>query len=266
MIKKLDSKKYAQKTLGGARLVILIATCLVLSACINTLDSSAQKVDPKKQLDTHVQLGLTYLQRNNRDLARSHLLKALELNKNYAPMHNGLAILYLREGEAELAEEHYKTAIKEDSAFSMARNNYGTFLYDRGRFQEAYKQFEIAGNDLSYDRRDMALYNLGRTGMKLHNEEKAEGALTHALNINPRLNLAMLELAEIKLNKEQYPEAKRYLDMFASASRHTPRSLLMGISIERTFGNKDQEASYILQLKNLHPYSREYLEYKQSVE
>ena len=32
------------------------------------------------------------------------------------------------------------------------------------------------------------------------------------------------------------------------------------------FGNKDKEASYALALRNLHPYSQEYLEYKKALQ
>ncbi|HEY0894045.1 MAG TPA: type IV pilus biogenesis/stability protein PilW, partial [Cellvibrio sp.] len=42
-------------------------------------------------------------------------------------------------------------------------------------------------------------------------------------------------------------------------------ALLLGIRLERVFGNKDKEASYLLVLKNRFPYSKEYLEYKQTM-
>jgi type IV pilus assembly protein PilF len=38
---------------------------------------------------------------------------------------------------------------------------------------------------------------------------------------------------------------------------------MLGIQLEKVFGNKDKEASLALILKNNFPYSKEYLEYKQ---
>ncbi|HEY7884529.1 MAG TPA: type IV pilus biogenesis/stability protein PilW, partial [Cellvibrionaceae bacterium] len=46
-------------------------------------------------------------------------------------------------------------------------------------------------------------------------------------------------------------------------ARPVPQVLLLGIKIERIFGNNDKEASYALMLKNLYPYSPENLEYTQ---
>ena len=75
-------------------------------------------------------------------------------------------------------------------------------------------------------------------------------------------NPAAIELAELYFEDRVYPDAKKYLDIFGANSRQSARSLWLGIRLERIFGNKDKEASYALALKNLHPYSKEYLEYK----
>ena len=72
-------------------------------------------------------------------------------------------------------------------------------------------------------------------------------------------------LVELNFQKKEYAESKRFLDQYASLRNHTARSLLLGIRIERIFGNKDKEASYALLLKNRYPYSKEYLEYKQTM-
>src|SRR5690606_27000557 len=93
---------------------------------------------------------------------------------------------------------------------------------------------------------------------------RAESALKHALTLDPSQDRAMIELAEIYFNQENYAEAKRYLDMYGKTTRHSARSLWLGIRLERIFGNRDQEASYALALKNLHPYSQEYLQYRQA--
>lgn len=256
-----------RKVLVGLRGLCALLLVFALSACVNTLDQQEEEqVDTDKALESYVQLGLNYLQSNNRDLARYHLNKALEMDSDYAPALQGFALLYQSEGEPELAEKNFKAAIKKDPGFSMARNNYGTFLYDHNRYEDAYKQFDTASQDLKYERRDVALYNLGRTAVKLDKYEKAQSSLINALNLNPRLAPVMLELAEIKFNQKEYSEAKRYLDMYTKTTRQTSRSLWLGIRLERIFGNQDKEASYAMQLKNMHPYSKEYLEYKQSTE
>src|SRR5690606_15258264 len=140
-----------------------------------------------------------------------------------------LALLYQMEAMNDMAERHFKRAIRADRDFARARNNYGTFLYDQERYKEALTQFDLAAKNLNYNRRPVALVNLGRTALKLGDIERAESALTHALVLDPSLDRAMIELAEIYFEQKNYVEAKRYLDMYGEATRHSARSLWLGI-------------------------------------
>ncbi len=239
---------------------------LFLSGCVTTVTGGTNREkNPEKALTSHVQLGLNYLRVKNRESARFHLEKALELDKRSAAANDGMALLYQLEGENELAEKYFKAALKADSDFSRSRNNYGSFLYQKERFTEAYKEFEKASSDLGYDARPTALVNLGRTALKLNDIDRAEAAFSHSLSLNPRNPAAIVESAEIAFNKQDYAEAKRLIDQYGKLTRHSARTLWLGIRLEQIFGNRDQEASYGLQLKSLHPYSKEYLEYKQSL-
>lgn len=249
----------AAKRLG----VLLLAWSLV--ACVSTLPENGSETDLDSALETYVQLGLGYLRSGNRDSARLNFRKALDIDKRSSGAHDGMALLYQLEAMNELAEEHFKKAIRADRNFSRARNNYGSFLYEHGRYQEAYDQFDRASDNLSYSRRPIALVNLGRTALKLGNLDRAESTLKHALALDSESTVAMVELAEINFNRGDYPEAKKYIDMYGEHSRHSARTLWLGIRLERIFGNRDREVSYALALKNLHPYSQEYLRYKQSL-
>ncbi|MFC6980513.1 tetratricopeptide repeat protein [Microbulbifer taiwanensis] len=161
-----------------------------------------------------------------------------------------------------VAESHFKKALRYDSGFSMARTNYGVFLYQQERYEEALEQFERASQDLTYNRRSYALANYGRTAVKLGKVEEAEQAYTRALALDADLPQALLELAELKFNAGDYPQAKHYLDRYSAENRQIPQSLWLGIRIEKIFGNRDKERSYALALKNLYPYSAETLKYQ----
>lgn len=244
----------------------VVALVAVLAGCVTTTTGgSSVKIDKQKALQTHVQLGLSYLRQKDIDLARHHFNKAYAIDRNAKGAHNGRALLYQLEGELELAESTFLKALKVDPDFTQARNNYGGFLYGQKRYSEAYEQFEKASRDLDYPRRAIALLSLGRTALKLGRTERAEAAFNQALILHPRLAPAMVELAEIHFAKEEFAQSKKYLDQYDSVARQSPRSLWLGIRIERIFGNRDKEASYALALKNLHPYSKEYLEYQHSL-
>lgn len=245
----------------------IVLSCLVLlSACVESQDPASRVVDRQQAVDDFVSLGMAYLQRGNRDASRRNFEKAFDLQPNAKAAHNGIGLLYQLNGETALAEASFQRAIKTDAKYSQARVNYGAFLYQQERYQEAFDQFKLASEDLEYNNRPLSLAYLGRAALRLGDKIRAKSAFEHSLNLDSSLALSQIELAEIHFDDKEYPEAKKYLDQYIADQKSSARSLWLGIRIERIFGNKDKEASYVLALKNLHPYSNEYLAYKNLIE
>lgn len=243
-----------------------LLSSVLLSGCVTEFDKPRNvSIDKDKALELHISLAEGYIQKKNRDSARHHIEKAFNLNKNSVAAIATLAALYDLEGEPVRAEESYKKALKLDKKYTKGRNSYGLFLYRQKRYEEALVEFELAAADLAFSGRAEVLVNVGRTSAKLGNQVRAESAFSHAAVLDPKLAPPYLELAEIYLLKKEYAEAKQSLDQYSALRQHSARSLLIGIRIERVFGNKDKEASYGLVLKNRFPYSKEYLEYKRTL-
>lgn len=242
-------------------LIVIVAFTLV--SCITTMDKEAIKVDPDKALASHIQLGLGYLAESNLDSARFHINKAAEMDSDNPGMLNARALLYQMEGEPQLAEKSFKKALSEDRKFTQARLNYATFLYGAKRYKEAYENYEIASDDLNYKRRAVALYGVGISAKEIGKHERAIAAWKHSVLLQSNLAPSLIELADYYFQQGDYALTKQYLTQHDQVTRSTARSLWLGIRIERIFGNKDKESSQVLSLKNLFPYSQEYLEYKQ---
>ena len=247
------------------KVTIIVIFALVVSSCITTTKGHVKpKVNKQKAHDTHIQLGLAYLQRDNREGSRRHFEKALSFDKKSPPAYNGIALLHQLTGEDELAEQSFKKSLELDNLFTDARVNYGRFLYEKKRYEEARDKFEQASEDLSYPKRPLVLAYIGQAALELNNPVRAKSAFEHALNLDNKLSLAMIELGELYFADKEYAKSKQYLDRYIKLSGRTSKSLWLGIRIERIFGNRDKEASYALALKNLHPYSKEYLLYKKN--
>ena len=250
------------------RRFITVTLCVTLVACVTSFDKPKRVVDKQGAVASNVQLGMTYLQQGARDRASRAFLKALDMDPNAAEAHQGMAILHQLNGEFEASEKRFKKALKTRSDFSKANIHfsYGRFLLEQDRLEDALVQFQAAGKEISYSRRAEAQYFVGRTQDALGRPKVARAAYEYALNLDERYAPAALEMAEIYFNEGEYARSKRFLDSYARNSKQSSRSLWLGIRIERIFGNKDKEASYALALKNLHPYSKEYLEYKRLTE
>lgn len=246
-----------------------VVAVAILAGCVSENQSKTGKavrqVNKDKALDLHIQLANGYIDKGNRESARHHLRKVSEIKKNSPEATEAMARLYQLEGEPRLAEETFKKALKLKKKFTLANNNYGVFLFGKKRYEEALVQFETAASDLDYDGRALALVNVGRTALSLGNNERAQAAFEHASILDKGIAEPYIELADLNFQKQEYAEAKKYLDKYQSLGQQSARALLLGIRLERIFGNKDKEASYLLVLKNRFPYSREYLEYKQTM-
>lgn len=243
--------------------LLAIVLSFAVSGCVTR--TSGPEVDREQALDTHIQLAMAYIENRNRESARHHLRRAFELNRDSAKAIGAQAMLYQLEGEDERAEESFKRALQQDRSFTQARNNYAAFLYKKERYKEALEQFELVADDLDYNNRARALLNLGRSALQLGHTARAHSAFEQAYTLDRSMPAVLIELAELNFNQEDYAEAKRYLDQYAALTRQSARSLLLGIKIERIFGNRDQEASYVMALKNRFPYSNEYLEYQREL-
>lgn len=251
---------------SSGMLVAVLATLLAAGCATKVETKGGGRLKPiamDQALQDHIQLGLSYVGEGNRDSARHHLVKALEIDPRSPGAHNGMALLYQMEQENTLAEKHYKRAIGYDRNFTRARNNYGVFLVQQERLDEASEQFRRVTDDTGYGLRAQAFVNLGIVASRLGRQDEAVQAWNRAVVLNPRLAQPYLELAEYHVARDDYPEAGRYLAAFDSLAMPSARSLWLGLRIEHRFGNKDAVASKALALSKLFPYSQENLEYQE---
>lgn len=251
----------------SVRCSLLLLLLVLVAGCVTDIEPIRPKVDPAKAEQAHVDAGFAYLRKRDKESARRHFQKAREINADSDGAYTGLALVYQYDNDMTRADQYFRRALTLQPRNAQARLNYSQFLYGQQRFHDAEKHLLLLVDDVEYNRRYLALVNLGRTQLQLGNEDSAVKHFRQALGLNPRLALANIELARIFFERKEYPTSKFYLDQYNSSKRGKPSaaSLLLKIQLERIFGNKDQEASAVLALKNMYPYSEEYLQYKKTL-
>lgn len=227
------------------------------------------KGDPSKAVQVRTQLAAEYIKSNDYDAAKRTLDQALDIDSRDASANMMMGVLLQREGSpqnVEKAERYFKHAIAAEPKNAQARNNYGTYLYQIGRYNDAIDQLQVAGSTLGYDQRYRALENLGRAYLQVGRVAEAEAAFKQALQVNSGAYLAMIEMAEISYLRQQNAEATHYYEQFVRAvgeKNLDARALWIGIRIARA--NHDTMGSQVLvnQLRALYPDSQEYKRYLQ---
>ncbi len=241
-------------------LVCIIIVCLGLGACDPTTGSS-QSIKPSlvtnDVAETNLRLGIAYLQRGEFEKALAKLERAREADPNYPPTYNTLGILYQRLGDAVTAEEHYKHALNLNSSDASTLNNYGLFLCQQARYEEAETTFLKAAHNPLYANSEIALSNAGTCAMTQGKQDIAETHFRSALEQNPKVAVALIQMSEISYESGNYLSARAYLQRYLEISPHTAKSLWLGINIEKQLGDKNALSSYTLLLKNKFPDSKE---------
>jgi type IV pilus assembly protein PilF len=176
--------------------------------------------------------------------------------------------VYSYEGEEKLAEESFRKAVSADGGYTRGRVYYGAYLYGQGDYDGARSQFSAASRDTAYKDRAGVFYNLGMTEERTGNLQAAEDAYRRAVELTRGEARTLLSLSRVLVEQDEYTEASRYYSrlqtMIQGNTRltHSAESLYTGIRIARYFGDKDQEASMALLLRNRFPESKEYQQYK----
>jgi len=233
---------------------------LVLVACqsqqIKQEQSSIQGVE-RSPADVYVSLGVEYMNRGMYEVALEKLRKALAVDGSYSDAHNVIAVLYDRLGEQALAGKHYAKAVSLRPANSSAQNNYARYLCSVKKFDLADKHFNLALKNPLYKSRLLALTNAGTCAWSAGHLDQAETYYRSVLQQNKTFRMALLQMAKMKFEQQNYLSVRAYLQRFRAAGKHTPGSLWLGIQAEAKLANNDGVASYILQLKQLYPDSHE---------
>jgi type IV pilus assembly protein PilF len=248
------------------RVALMLALLgIALSGCVTeTTGTGPKPADRDKQLQTLVELGIGYIRNGEYARAKENLNKALEMDPKSAIAHNTLALVFQLEREWDEAERHFKLALRYDPSFTRARNNYGAFLFARGRYSKAIEQLKMAAEDQFYTGRSTVFENLGVSYLRTGDVQSAEDAFQHSVALNPEQPRALLELADIRYDQNRFPESRDFYRRYQTVAQHNARSLWLCIRLARIFTEPDEEASCTLALKNIYPASEEYKKFQAS--
>lgn len=262
-------------------LVILTTLTVLLTACQSTsqnttsvyqgTDPSQRKRDKMELAQARTALAGQYINQRQLDAAKRQLDEAIEARPNYAPAYDMMGNLLKIEGSPSNianAEKYFKKAISLDPDFIQARNNYGVYLSELGRHQEAIEQFNIAGSTLGYHNRAGALENLGLTYLKMNNLKAAEMAFNKAIETESATVTAKMEMIDILIGRHESLKAKAYFnDLKTMAQLHNQpmpsRLLYQGVRLGILQNDRQEIQRLSSQLLSQHPLSDEAKQLKQ---
>lgn len=266
-------KAHSVAKLFAIATVALISLPLTLSGCTTTKQVTTQTVtasdptrwkqNPQEIAKIRTAIAAEYIRNNQLDDAKRQLESALNSYPKSAEANDMMGVLLQQEGSPinlQKAEVYFKKAISLDPNFSQANNNYGVYLAQLNRNQEAIAQFQIAGAALGYEGRASALENLGRTALKVNNKPLAMQSFIKALDANRQSIVARTELIDILLADGKFLDAQGLyndLQKIIGQPNLDPRTLWQGIKLAKIANNTVEMQKLSQQLLDRYPLSDE---------
>lgn len=238
---------------------ILALTCctVLLSSCASHPPKNINELSPAAKVKAariNIQLGMAYLENKQNQLAKGKLLRALEIAPQLPESHYALGYYYLELKEPKKAKPYYEQASKLAPNNPHVLNSYGVFLCATGQYEQAEKAFLNAASQPKFTAVGLTYQNAGDCAYQYKDNTHAMVYFKKANEIDPRLPVPLLRLAEINFAQGKLKLAEQYLTAFNDIADPTVESLSLGVKLATAQGNKSKAASLRLQLNALqHP-------------
>lgn len=215
-----------------------VTLALMLSACITTTTGDMGATASKSEAARlNMDLGIGYLRQGEYESARVKLEKSIQEEPNNATAHRALGLTYERLGAIDKAETEYRTAVKQAPQDADALNQLAVFLCMNGDEAEAMTLFDRAINVPLYQDRYLFYTNAG-TCAKATDLALAENYLRRALALKDDFPDALFQMADVAYQRENYLQARAFVERYEAVSQDSPAVLWLGYRIELGMANK----------------------------
>lgn len=238
---------------------LVLTFSVLFSACVSNAPEPSKSSDEmaREAAQYNLELGVGYLRQGELQLALDKLKKSVEQDPSLPEAHMALGFLYERIEQPDDAEKHMRRAAKLAPDNPQVMNAFGVMQCQHGSTEEALKTFSRAAAIPLNRNPESAYTNAGvcaRDGGKL---DEADQFFRKALAKNPRYDEALLQLASLNYERQDYFPARAFIERFLQANKATAEALMLGVRIERAMANTSVGDDYAARLLREFPDSPE---------
>lgn len=220
-------------------MIVALAGCSSKSYIETSTGLSDNSVDKTAAAQSRLTLGLKYIEIENYQDAKINLDKAIGYAPDNANIYLAYAYYYQKVKEHQQAEDAYLYALDLAPNDGNIHNNFGVFLCENARFDEAEREFLTAIASPNYNQIANSYENAGRCALENGDNLQALTYLQSSLAYAPKNLDVRLSIAELNYTLADISMAKQQLTKFESVSKATARSLWLGFKI----ADKQQESA-----------------------
>jgi len=213
---------------------------------------------PRNRARIHTELATLYYANGSMSVALEELRVAVAADPTYATAHGIFGLVYMELRENDLAGQNFQRALGYAPDDPDINHNYGWFLCQIGKEDEAAQYFLRALGNPLYATPARSHAAAGTCALRVGKLAQADDHLQRALRIDPTQPSALLQSAQLRYRQGRFAEARPLVARFVKLSEATPESLWLALRIERRLGARAAEMSYANQLRRRFPGSPEF--------
>ncbi|HCV21720.1 MAG: type IV pilus biogenesis/stability protein PilW [Arenicellales bacterium] len=232
----------------------LLYLLLLLYGCTPLVEQSSGW-DLTQRVDLHTRLGLGYMEQDRLAAALESLQYALSLASDDSTANHAMALLQLRLGDSNAARSHFETALIAEHGNVAARNDFGSYLCEKGAAREGIAQFRQALKDPFNTRPYLSQYGLAVCLTRTGELKSAREYLGRALAAQPESGPILYQSAVVGYGLGNHLSARGFLERFFGLGLTSPESLLLATRNEQKLGAVDLVGQYATRLRKGYPSS-----------
>ncbi len=239
---------------------VWLLVALAVAGCISSSSRPPAPTSKKEAAEYNMQLGVGYLRKGELKTAQAKLEKAIADDSSLTAAHVALGVVLERLGDMPGAEKSYRRAASLEPANPDTLNALAAFLCaQRQQPAEALRLFDKAiAVPLSKADTNRAMLN-ANAGVCARRVDlaRAEGYLRAALAIDPGYRDALLQLADVTFQRNNFLQSRAFLERYLAGVSATPDALWLGVRVEQALGGSAAAERYAAQLKRDFPTSEQ---------
>lgn len=229
-------------------------------ALLLALPSQAQDQGPDPLLEAgkiNARLAMEYLKREQLQVAREKVDKALLQNPKDVNVQLSAGLVYERLHDKKRAERHFHQALRADADSPEAQNALGAFLCRNGQHDKGEAMFLKAARNQLYRTPVVAYTNAGVCARSAGDLDRAEQYLRQALNVHMDYPETYAQLAGVMYDRGSYLQARAFIERFLAVAPVTADVLLLGHKIELALKDPAAAAVFRDRLRKEYPDSEQ---------
>jgi type IV pilus assembly protein PilF len=255
----------------GAWAAALLAAA-VLAACTTTSSTTTAPIaaspgdaapapqagDAARRARVRMELAAAYFGRGQLPTALEEVKLAIAADPDHAPAWNLRGLIHGSLGDDAQAEDSFRQALRLDARDPDAMQNYGWFLCQQRRYEEAGALFRQALDVPRYRDAPRTLLTAGICQARAGQWSEAESTLTRSYELDPANPAIAVNLSEVLYRRGELERARFHIRRVnASADLVNAQTLWLAARIENRLGNRQGAQEFGTQLRSRFPDSPE---------